>query len=50
MTSPHDETRRIVDDLEAKVVDVDQAAGDDGGDRPSAEDTSPDTPGSEPSG
>ena len=50
MTSPHDEASRIVDDLEDKVVDVDEAAEGDTGDRPAAEDTSPTTPGSEPSG
>ena len=50
MTSPNDETRRIVDDLEDKVVDVDQAAEGDTGNRPAAEDTSPTTPGAEPSG
>jgi len=48
MTSPHDESHRIVDDLEDKVVDVDQAAEGDTGERQSAEDTSPTTPGAEP--
>jgi hypothetical protein len=50
MTTPHDETRRIVDELEDKVVDVDQAAGGDTEDRAAAEDASSATPGTEPTG
>ena len=49
MTTPNDETRRIVDDLEDEVVDVDQAAAEgDTGDATAAEDTSSTTPGAEP--
>ena len=46
MTTPHDETRRIVDELEDRVVDVDEAAGGDTEDASAAEDTSSATPGS----
>ena len=55
MTSPHDEARRIVDELEDEVVDVDEPVRGETEDTQAAEDTlatedtSPTTPGAEPS-